>query len=305
MDALEARLPIRDFAYSITDGDGNTCHILINGVPVFGKNGGFLGYRGTGTDETNLTRANMELRDAKEKAEFANRSKTEFLANMSHELRTPLTIINGGSDVLIAEMFGPLGSAKYMQYANSIRDAGGHLLELIGNLLDISREEINRIELKEESFDVGMVVSACRNLIRGNALEAELELKTEVDKGAPALHADKLRIKQIILNLLSNAIKFTPEGGRVTLKTGTDDAGGIVISVEDTGIGIAAENMEKVLSTFGQVETAYIREYRGAGLGLPLSKRLVELHGGTLELESELDMGTIVTVRFPPERSVN
>ena len=249
-------------------------------------------------------RAESALRLAKDEAEYANRAKTEFLANMSHELRTPLTIINGASDILTTEMLGPIDNPKYLDYAVNIREAGEHLLAVINDLLNVSQIEMGRFELNEENLDVGDVLSACHTLVKGRAFEAGLEFGLEIEKRLPILRGDELRIKQILLNLLSNAIKFTPKRGTVTMKAETEEDGRIVFSVTDTGVGIAPENIDKAMTDLGQAGDPYTREVQGAGLGLPLSMKLAELHGGTLELKSEPGAGTTVTVRFPRERSV-
>ena len=304
-DDLENRRPFRDFQYELKSPRGDTVHLSISGKPVFDVDGAFKGYRGAGQNITERKQAEVALREAKEQAEFANRAKTEFLTNMSHELRTPLTIINGASGILSTEMFGPIDNPSYLDYAKNIRDAGDHLLNLINDILDISQIEMGRFELDEEDVDINSVVASCHRLIEGRAQEAGLRLDKVADDGLPLLHGDELRLKQVVLNLLSNAIKFTPEGGTVTLKTGTDDDGRVMFSVSDTGIGIAAEDLPRVLGTFGQAEVGYARKYQGAGIGLPLSKKLVELHDGTLELESEPGVGTTVTVRFPLDRLIN
>ena len=238
-------------------------------------------------------------------AEEASRAKTEFLGNMSHELRTPLTIINASSEILNAEMFGPLGSPSYVDYAKNIHEAGEHLLQLINDLLDISQIETGRLDLGEDEVDAESTIAFCCNLIEGRAREAGLRLEVEAPGNLARFRGDDLRIRQVVLNLLSNAIKFTPKGGTITLKGTMDDEGHVVFAVADTGIGIARENQKPVLETFAQVENAYSRHHQGSGIGLPLSKRLVELHGGTMELESELGVGTTVTVRFPRERVVS
>jgi len=243
----------------------------------------------------------QELRLAKEEAETASRAKSEFLANTSHELRTPLNAIIGFADILVAQKFGPLGHARYVGYAVDIRDSGHHLLDVINDVLDLSKVEYGKLELNEEPVDVAEVVEACLRLIRTRAEAAQLRLDCALGDGLPALRADTRRLKQILLNLLSNAVKFTPAGGRVLL-TAESTAEGFRLAVSDTGIGIADADLEKALSPFGQVDSSLARRYQGTGLGLPLSKAMVELHGGRLAIESRVGIGTTVSILLPPER---
>ena len=294
-----------DFELRIIRSDGEIRYVHVTGVVRLKPNGDVDSVFGTFHDITERKRAAEALSEAKGLAEFANRAKTEFLANMSHELRTPLTIINGGAQILTTEMFGPIDNPKYLEYAENIKDAGIHLLELVSDLLDVSRIEMDRLELDEENLDVDAIISSCHALIKGRVYEEGLEFDLDIQEGLPGLRGDRRRIQQIVLNLVSNAVKFTPEGGTVALKAGIGEDGQVMISVTDTGIGIAAETLPKVLEPFAQVENVMTRSHEGAGIGLPLSKRLVELHGGTLELESELGVGTTATVRFPPGRVIN
>jgi PAS domain S-box-containing protein len=248
---------------------------------------------------TNVT----ELEIARQQAEMASRAKTEFLANMSHELRTPLNAIIGFSEVLARETFGPMGKPRYTGYAHDINESGQHLLGLITDILDISRVEANALILDHEEVDVAALVATCVRLIRERAEMAGLTLDVRVAEMLPGLWADELRVKQILINLLANSIKFTPRGGRITLGVDVAANGGLAFSVADTGIGIAPDDVPAALTTFGQVDGALNRKYEGAGLGLPLSKRLAELHGGTLELDSEPGVGTTVTVCLPAMRA--
>ena len=256
-------------------------------------------------DVTHRREAEREILLSKQDAELANRAKSDFLANMSHELRTPLNAIIGFSDLLKDEVFGPLGSAKYRGYAKDISDSGQHLLAIISDILDLSKIETGSIDLREESLDVHEVIRVCLSLMTERAEAKGIELISELPgKSGPALRADPRIVKQILLNLLSNAVKFTPSGGRVTVSSQHGRKMGYVLRVSDTGIGMAPDEIPRALSRFGQIGGPFERTYEGTGLGLPLSKSFVELHGGTLELTSEPKVGTTATVTFPPGRIV-
>jgi len=255
----------------------------------------------TYTDITERKRVEADLRRARDEAELASRSKTEFLANMSHELRTPLNAIIGFADVLSGQIFGALGDERYRDYAGDIRDSGLHLLNLINDVLDVSKIEFGKVELAEETVEIRAVVDSCIRLMRERAHAAGVQLVIALEPDLPTLRADSRRLKQILINLLSNAVKFTPAGGRITLSAAVD-AAGCRIAVADTGIGIAPEDLETALRPFGQIDSRLARKYQGTGLGLPLTKAMAELHGGSLELTSEAGRGTTAIVRLPPER---
>jgi len=233
----------------------------------------------------------------KTRAEAANRSKSEFLANMSHELRTPLNAIIGFSEIMGSGLFGELGSPKYKEYATDIHASGTHLLELINDILDMSKIEAGRMTLEAQPLDVAEVTEESLRLVSGRADVAKVTIENELPH-LPAVNADKRAVKQVLLNLLSNAVKFTPAGGTIHLKGQADDRF-VTISVEDTGIGIPASALPNIGRPFEQVESQHSKKHKGTGLGLALSRSLVELHGGTLTIESTEGVGTTVSFTLP------
>lgn len=255
-------------------------------------------------DVTGHAMAEEALRQAKEEAETASRMKSEFLATMSHELRTPLNAIIGFAEVMRAEMVGPLGTT-YRSYAEDIAHSGRHLLRIIEDLLDLSRVEAGRLPLHFAPVNVQDLFASCNMLTRAKAQQAGIDLRFGDVTALPLIDADEVRIRQVILNLLSNALKFTPRGGSVEVKaslvTGEADTG-LEISVADTGIGMTAEEIPLALERFRQVDADLNRRYEGCGLGLPLSKNLMELHGGRLTIQSIANEGTVVRAILPPSR---
>jgi two-component system, cell cycle sensor histidine kinase PleC len=258
---------------------------------------------GVGRDITDRQREAEELRQSKEAAELANRSKSEFLANMSHELRTPLNAILGFSEVIREQLFGPIGVPRYAEYARDIHNSGEHLLQIINDLLDLSKLEAGKVELHEEALSLPRTVEDCLRLVRGRASGAGVALAVAVPETLPALRADARLLKQILINLLSNAVKFTPARGRVSV-TARLAEGAIEIVVADTGIGMSASEIKVALSPFGQVDGSLGRKHEGTGLGLPLARSLTELHGGSLRVDSSPGQGTTVTVRMPATRVI-
>ena len=242
----------------------------------------------------------MEQRHAKDTAEAANRIKSTFLANMSHELRTPLNAILGFSEVIKSELFGPVGHTRYREYAEHVHNSGVHLLDLINDVLDLSKIDAGRMELKESDFAVADLVEEAVTMVRGKA-QGHCSLSVEMARILPVIHADKRLIKQVLLNLLSNAIKFTPDGGQVTIRA-AQDGGGVILEVADTGIGMDEQELETAFSPYGQVDSKIARQHQGTGLGLPISRALAQMHGGTLTAQSIKGHGTALTLRLPVSR---
>ncbi len=252
-----------------------------------------------------LEQANLNSDEARRRAESANLAKSRFLATMSHELRTPLNAILGFSEVMKAELFGAHSVSAYKDYSNDIHSSGQHLLMLINEILDLSRVEAGRYELKEESVTLAGIVEECRHLLSMRAKSRNISVVEALDKDLPRIWADERAVRQVTLNLLSNAIKFTPQGGSITIKVGWTSSGGQYLSIRDTGPGIAEEEIPIVLASFGRGSLAQKNADEGTGLGLPIVKGLVELHGGEFQLHSKLREGTEVIVIFPPERVMN
>ncbi|MBP2232784.1 PAS domain S-box-containing protein [Azospirillum agricola] len=243
-----------------------------------------------------------ELHDARQAAEAANRSKGEFLASLSHELRTPMNAVIGFADLIARESEGPIANPFYKDFAANIRDSGQHLLELINEILDNVRAEAGQLVLEEETVDLEQAATFAVRLLTPRAGRAGIALSASVDPKARYLRGDDKRIRQILLNLLTNAVKYTPAGGRVSVETALEPGGGLRLEVRDNGMGIAEQDLGRVLQAFGRVENDATRPIEGTGLGLPLTRRLVELHGGTLALSSTVGQGTTAAVRFPAGR---
>jgi signal transduction histidine kinase len=255
-------------------------------------------------DLTERKHAEDALREAKDLAETASRTKSEFLANMSHELRTPLNAVIGFSEIIHQQIFGAIGEARYVDYAKDIHASGTHLLQVINDILDISKAEAGKVDLRETPVDLARALAACVKIVATRAQAGQVRVEIDVPEDAPQLLADEQRFRQIALNLLSNAVKFTPPGGRVNARCAREDNGALRLEIADTGIGMRPQDIPRALEPFGQIDSVLARRFEGTGLGLPLTKKLVELHGGTLELRSQPGQGTSAIVRFPASRCV-
>lgn len=254
------------------------------------------------TDITDLIERETAILATKEEAELANRTKTEFFANMSHELRTPLNAIIGFCEVMRDELFGKIGNDRYKEYVSDILVSGRHLLSIINDILDVSKAEAGKLELREETLQVGDLIDSAIRLVGERVAQGKIELRRELAPDLPALFADGRKIKQILLNLLSNAAKFTPPDGTITIAAEVSQQGELVITTTDTGIGMTEEQIEIALTPFGQVDSAFCRGHQGTGLGLPLCISLTQLHNGSLTVESQPDIGTTVRITLPSQR---
>ena len=271
-------------------------------VPVKDEQGFITNYVATHEDITERKNAELAAQSALEQAEIANRAKSELMANMSHELRTPLNAIIGFSETMKEETFGSVGSDKNREYLDDIHLSGLHLLELINDILDVSAIEANALELHEENVNIAAVIEASVRLVKPRAETGRITITTSVNPEISMIHVDERRFKQVLLNLLSNAIKFSQENGEVSVNVNLTEDGPLAISVSDNGIGMNEDEIKLALSSFGQVDSGLNRMHEGTGLGLPLTKGLMELHGGYLEINSEKGKGTKITVFFPKER---
>ncbi|HEX9870407.1 MAG TPA: HAMP domain-containing sensor histidine kinase [Candidatus Tectomicrobia bacterium] len=245
-----------------------------------------------------------EAHHLRQLAEQASEAKSQLIYNMSHELRTPLNAVIGFSEILLKQMFGPLGSQRYLAYVEDIHDSSSHLLGILNSILDLSKAEAGKLTLNEEQVELPRVLDQCLRMFRHRAVEQDIGLTVDLPAQAILLQADPQMLSQVIINLLSNAFKFTPSGGEISVNVTNMEDGRCRICINDTGIGISEEDLPRVIEPFVQVESAFNRRYEGTGLGLPLSKKMVELHGGELEIASKLGEGTSVTIWFPADRAI-
>lgn len=282
--------------------DGNVIWVSESARAVFDENGRLMFYEGSMNDVTERKQAEIKLKDAKIQSDLASRAKSEFLTNMSHELRTPLNAIIGFSEIIKNQAFGPVGGQEYLDYAQDIHDGGKRLLNVINEILDVSRIEAGDRVLNEGVVDLKPLVQSCIDLM-GPKIEAnDMIVSNTIPEDFPNLIGEELAVKQMIMNLLSNAVKYTASGGRVTISAEMNDSGGIRLSITDTGVGLDDEEIEKAMSPFGQVENKHNKSSSGTGLGLTLVDALIKLHQGRLELFSQKGIGTTATLVFPARR---
>ncbi|MCG8359576.1 MAG: CHASE domain-containing protein [Kiloniellales bacterium] len=288
----------------IVDASGRSRVFHTTNLPFRPADSSDIGVLTVSVEMTAQKQLEHAMREARDAAEHANHLKSEFLATMSHELRTPLNAIIGFSEIIRDQCFGTIENSRYLDYANDINESGVHLLEVINDILDLSKIEAGKLELSEEVFDLVAVVRACLALVAQKIRNGGLVEDHELPEGLPWLRGDERKVKQILLNLLTNSIKFTEPERKVgvSVKLGSD--GALLLQVRDEGIGMSVKDIKIAFEPFRQIDGTHARNYEGTGLGLPLTKALAELHGATLELHSDLGEGTTATLRFPPERVV-
>jgi PAS domain S-box-containing protein len=287
------------FEESFAAADGEMHRWLSSKVPLIHENGAVWAIATVSLDITERNRLEEGLRQAKVQAELANRVKSGFLAAMSHELRTPLNAVIGFGEIIHQEALGPIGAAEYRDYAGHILRSGQHLLSLINDILDFARIESGSLRLNISPVDLGVMVRATLDVLTKTAETAGVVLSTDITQRPIVIHADEQRLRQVLLNVAGNAVKFTPAGGSVTVTLAPDTDGGAVITVTDSGIGIAESDVASVFDAFWQADSGLDRVKAGAGIGLPLAQQLIALHGGRLDLRSRLGEGTQVILKLP------
>jgi PAS domain S-box-containing protein len=298
---LDQHEPFRDLVYKRKIDDGSERVVSVSGNPFFEEAERFLGYRGTARDITEKVLSERAVHEAKAAAEAANLAKSQFLADMCHELRTPVDAILGFSEVLENGIAGPLQS-RQTEYVGLIRQSGGHLLHLINEILDLARIDSGKLDLHEEVLKPSRLIDSAIDMVKDRAAAGLLKLAVDIEEDMPALIADRTRVTEILLNLLSNAIKFTELGGAVNVVVRRTEEGGAAFVIRDNGRGMTEAEIDMALDRFGQIDRGSARRHDGSGLGLPLARKLAELHGGAVTLQSEKGRGTTATVVLPPSR---
>jgi len=301
---MENRRPFQGFEFLMKDAKEGLW-VSVSGIPRFDPNGEFVGYRGTGIDISSRKQADEQIRLAKAEAESANESKSRFLAHVSHDLRTPLNAIIGFSHIMKEEMFGPLGDQKYRQYVMDIQDSGQFLLNLINDILDLSKLEAGKFQLVEREIDLRARIESSVKLISPMASMKNIRLNVFIPVELPLFLGDEKSISQIINNLLSNAVKFTGKGGEISISTQFNEEFGIDISVSDNGIGMTRDDIAQALKPFTQTESTLARDHEGTGLGLPICDQFIQMHDGKMIIESSIGKGTTVIARFPVDRLIS
>lgn len=280
--------------------DGAACYVRIQGRCETDEDGDVIALYGIMQDITGDTLREQDLREAKEAAERAYAAKSQFLANMSHELRTPLNAIIGFSEMIQNQLLGPVGNERYLEYIKGIRESGEHLLDLISDILDMSKIEAGKYNLMLEQCNVAKIIRMAIHMMEGRAIDSSIKIIACLDTEDMQAVCDRRALMQIILNLVSNAVKFSPENS--TIKVHCAEENGLYkIAVEDHGIGIPAHKLASITNPFEQVSSSYSREHEGSGLGLSITKELIEMHGGSMDIQSVLNQGTTVTLFLPKE----
>ncbi len=301
---LRRRAPGYEVEHRLVTVQGEVRWFLARGHAEWDRTGGVERMTVVVADVTPIKWRESDLTEAVAAAHAAERTRNEFLAQMSHELRTPLNAIIGFSEAIKEGYLGPLSTEKSQEYASDVHSASTHLLDIINDVLDLSRIDAGGLELHEEDVGISELVDGSVRLIEGRAASNLIGLDVRVAPNLPKLRADPRLAKQALLNLLTNAVKFTDHGGSVSIAAARRPDGGIEVTVSDSGIGIRPEDIQRALEPFAQVGEDEQRRAEGTGLGLPLARSIMELHGGSLELKSEPGRGTDAIIVFPPHRSI-
>jgi PAS domain S-box-containing protein len=296
---------VSGFESQVYRRDGAVIWISENCREVRGHDGTFLYYEGVVEEITARKRTEEDLRAAMEAMEAASRAKSEFLGTMSHELRTPLNAIIGFSEVIHGELLGPVGVPAYKTYAADVINSGRHLLTVINDILDFAKAESGRLALREERLSLSALIEEAVRFLQQRAVTAGLRLSIDLTAAPAEVYGDGPRLRQVLLNIVGNAIKFTPHGGRIDIRAFTGTAGEGRIEISDNGIGMREADLARAFEPFHQADGSHSRNHEGTGLGLAICDRLMRLHGGGVQLASELGSGTIATMIIPPERCSN